>query len=41
MRKPRSFNTKLEILNAVKDKRSMRKNTKKMSLKVLQEKGAG
>lgn len=41
MRKHRGFNTKIEVLNAIKDKRDMKRNTKRMSLRVLRGKGEG
>gem|GEM_PF-2729577 len=41
MNPPKTFNTKTELLNAIKDKKSMRENTKVMSLRVLRGKGSG
>jgi len=41
MKKIRNFNTKIKFISALKDKRSMRKNTKRMSLRVLRGKGEG
>jgi hypothetical protein len=37
----KTYNTKIELLNAVRDKRSMRGNTKVRSLRVLCGKGSG
>lgn len=39
MRTPRSFNTKLEVLNTAKDRRGMKRATKKISRRVLSAKG--
>lgn len=41
MGNPRGFNTKIKVLGAIKDKQSMKENTKRMSLRVLRSKGEG